>query len=122
MIKVLLLLALAGIALAGARLGDSPRDMAVKRLSVLAVFLAGSMAVLFPEAVTSVGQVIGVGRGTDLILYLLVVISALVWLGTYKRLARLDEQLTEIARAHALLDARGDASPSAGDEHRTPGA
>jgi small membrane protein len=104
-IKALLLICFALLALLGARLGDSPRDMAVKRLAVVAVFVAGSIAVLFPDLVTKVGQAVGVGRGADLVLYVLVVVSVLVWLGTYKRMTRLDEQVTDLARAHAILAA-----------------
>lgn len=107
-IQILLISAFAVLALAGARLGESPRDMAVKRLSVLVVFVLGSVAVIFPDVVTRVAQAVGVGRGTDLVLYLLVVVSALVWLGTYKRLSRFDDQLTQLARAHAILAAESE--------------
>lgn len=107
-IQILLISAFAVVALAGARLGDSPRDMAVKRLSILVVFALGSVAVIFPDVVTRVAQAVGVGRGTDLVLYLLVVVSALVWLGTYKRLSRFDDQLTQLARAHAILAAESE--------------
>ena len=116
-IKILLICSFALLALAGVRLGESPRDMALKRLAVLVVFVLGSLAVVFPEAVTFVARLVGVGRGTDLVLYVLVVLSALVWLGTYKRLSRLDDQLTQLARAHALLDARKPGGPGAGSRH-----
>lgn len=112
-IKLLLLAAFALLALLGARLGESPRDMALKRLAVLGLFLASSVAVLFPDAVTTVGRWVGVGRGTDLVLYLFVVVSVLVWLGTYKRMTRLDEQLTQLARAQALLRADLERRPPA---------
>ena len=105
-IKILLISSFAAVALLGMRLGDSPRDMAVKRLLVVIGFATGSLAVLYPEAVTFVAQLVGVGRGTDLVLYVLVVVSALFWLGTYKRLSRLDDQLTQLARAHAIHAAR----------------
>ena len=114
-IKILLISSFAILALAAARLGESPRDMAVKRLSVLVVFVLGSLAVVFPDAVTQVAQLVGVGRGTDLVLYLLVVVSALVWLGTYKRLSRLDDQLTQLARAHAILSAQTPSDPQPPD-------
>lgn len=110
-IKLILLACFAGLALAGARLGDSPRDTALKRIAVLAVFALGSLAVVFPDGVTALAQLVGVGRGTDLVLYVLVVLSVLVWLGLYRRLARADEQLTEVARALAIATAERAAPP-----------
>jgi small membrane protein len=109
MIKFLLVSSFLVLALFAARLGDSPRDVAVKRIAILVVFCLGSVAVVFPDLVTQVAQLVGVGRGTDLVLYMLVVVSVLIWLGTYKRLSRLDDQLTDLARAHAILATELDA-------------
>ena len=48
------------------------RHQAIRRLLLGGFVLLAVFAVLFPSVLTSVANVLGVGRGTDLLLYILV--------------------------------------------------
>jgi len=78
--------------------------LAATRLAGL--FLAGGavVAILAPNAVTRVANFVGVGRGADLVLYVLVVVFTFVCLGQYQQFRRLEEKLARLTRAHALLE------------------
>lgn len=54
---------------------------------------------------TRVAHLLGVGRGTDLVLYLLVVAVTLLALNTYLRFRAVERRLTELARDAALRTA-----------------
>ena len=88
--------------------------LAVRRVVGLLVLLGGIFAVLFPLAVTDVANAVGVGRGTDLVLYVLVMVFLFTSMSLYQRVSALDLQITEITRQLALLTAR-DPDPQ-GDE------
>jgi len=60
------------------------------------------VAVLFPEVTTTVANAIGVGRGADLLTYLLIVIVGFLTLALHRRIQVLQRQLTELARDIAL--------------------
>jgi hypothetical protein len=104
-IKLLLLVAFTAVAVATARLGPSPRHLAVRRLLAVALLLASGLAVLFPELVTSLARLLGVGRGTDLVLYVFVVVSAVTWLGVYRRITELETRITRLVRSQAIAEA-----------------
>ena len=77
------------------------------------VWIAAGLGIAFPELVQVVAVLLGIGRGADVVLYLFV----LLFLGTafflYARLRRQQQQVTELVRHLALLDARRgrDAAP-----------
>ncbi|MDQ6716354.1 MAG: DUF2304 domain-containing protein [Actinomycetota bacterium] len=60
---------------------------------------------LFPDAVTRVALLVGVGRGTDLVLYLLCLAFALVSVSLFLRLNEIHDRYVELARRLALLEA-----------------
>jgi hypothetical protein len=62
------------------------------------------VAVLWPAGVTWVAHRLGVGRGTDLVLYLLVVAVSFFALNTYLRFKALERKLTDLARSVALQE------------------
>jgi hypothetical protein len=70
------------------------------------LFLAfGVVAVLYPDTVTRLAQSVGVGRGTDLVLYGLVVAFAFAMINTYLRFREWELRQARLARALALRDA-----------------
>ncbi|MBR6470968.1 MAG: DUF2304 domain-containing protein [Victivallales bacterium] len=75
------------------------------RLFILAQFCVGVVLVLFPELANRVAALVGVGRGADLMLYLLllaVYAGALLAMAKFRRLER---QITELTRQVALYEA-----------------
>lgn len=76
------------------------------RFYVLMAMVVGVLSVLFPDALTSVANAVGIGRGADLLLYLSVVTFMLVSVVLYRRLALLERRYVELARQAALRNAR----------------
>jgi hypothetical protein len=75
---------------------------ALRRLVGLGVVLAGVASVIWPLAVTWAANRVGVGRGTDLVLYVLVIVFLFTTLAMYQRMHHLESKLTSLARAIAL--------------------
>lgn len=74
---------------------------------VLAVLLtaAAVVAVAVPDIPQAMAEQVGVARGTDLLLYGLVVVFALTSLGLYFRLRQMDVTLQRLARRIAIAEA-----------------
>ncbi|WP_370249993.1 DUF2304 family protein [Nocardioides sp.] len=104
-IKVLLVLSLAGAAALLVRGRPTALSLLLRRALTLAVVALGVVAVLLPDTVTDVAQLLGVGRGADLLLYVLCVTFLFVTIGLYLRLGQLHDRQVELARRHALLEA-----------------
>lgn len=72
---------------------------------VLLLFLLVGVAVLFilfPEWTNVLAQKLGVGRGTDLVLYLCIVLFYFVILKLYARMRKLEQQITDLIRKQAI--------------------
>lgn len=76
-----------------------------KRIGLVAFALLNVYAVLRPDDVTWLANRLGVGRGADLILYLLVIAFVLGMLNFYLRFKTMDRRLTELARTIAIREA-----------------
>jgi small membrane protein len=71
-----------------------------------AVLLSGAVVlVLFPGLTTRVAHLLGVGRGTDLLLYVSLVAGLHVALLLYLRTRELERKITDLTRASALRNA-----------------
>lgn len=114
-IKLILLGCLAGAALVLIRGKRSALSLLLRRSLTLVVIVVGGVAVLFPSAVTEVAQAVGVGRGTDLVLYLLCVTFLFVTIALYLRLNEIHDRYVELARRLALHES----DPQAHDESCT---
>lgn len=86
--------------------GGGARHQAVRRLLLLLFIVAAVVSIFFPQLLTFVANLVGIGRGADLLLY----ITVLVFLGfvatTYRQFRRMERDTTELARKVALLEAR----------------
>jgi hypothetical protein len=80
----------------------SSRREAFTRVSGLAFTGSWILAVLFPDLVTEVARAMGVGLGTNLVLYLLVVAFTFSTIANRLRTRQLEEKLAALARAQAL--------------------
>lgn len=87
------------------RSGQNVGIRASKRLAFGLFVLVNIYAVLRPEDVTAFARMVGVGRGTDLIVYLLVVAFVFGMLNTYLRDREISQHLTNLARQIAIRDA-----------------
>lgn len=84
------------------------KSLAVKRVLALLFALASAAAILFPQLLSIVANFLGVGRGTDLLLYGFIVASLLFVVMSLRAKARSDARVTNLARAVALIEARND--------------
>jgi len=108
MIKVILIAAT--IAFAAYMLRDrSGRLLAFRRLVGLGFVVAAVAAVLFPDALTWVANLVGVHRGTDLLLYGAIVVFLFTTAAAYQRIHHLEEQITKLTRELALRSVPTDA-------------
>jgi hypothetical protein len=60
-------------------------------------------AVLFPNITQDAAQLVGVGRGADLVLYLSIVVILFVLLHYYTKFVELQRKLTDMTREVAIL-------------------
>lgn len=105
-IQVLLILAMVAIAVYLLRATPSARHLAVRRLLVLIALLAGVVVILAPGLLTAVANALGIGRGTDLLLYGLIVVFLFYVVTDYKRSVQLSRANTQLARELTLAEAR----------------
>lgn len=103
-IKVLLLLSLAGAVLLALRDRFPVAGLALRRLAGVATLAGGAVAIVFPDLVTWIANIVGVGRGTDLVLYVLAVVSLFVWIAVYRRIRGLEDQIVALTRSQAIRD------------------
>ncbi len=78
------------------------RHQAVRRLLLLAFIAVAIVSALVPSLITDVARFVGVGRGTDLVLYLLFVAFLAFVATTYRRFRAMERQVTVLTRQLAL--------------------
>ena len=76
-----------------------------KRVALVLFAIANIYAVMRPDDLSAVAHVLGVGRGTDLVLYALVVAFMAGMFSTYQRFRVVDRRYTELARTVAIREA-----------------
>jgi hypothetical protein len=103
-IKLLLLAGILGAVVTALRSSTSMTYLAVRRVALLAFAGAAAVSVLSPSTLTWVANRVGVGRGTDLVLYGLVVVFLFVSIGVYQRIQHLEERIVRLTRTLALND------------------
>lgn len=104
-IQVLLICSIVGL-FALLRSRSSAKTRAWVKIGYIAFVLAGVYAVLRPDDTTVVANWLGVARGTDLMLYVLIVAFIFTTLSTYMRFKDLEFRYAALARAVALANAR----------------
>ena len=78
---------------------------ALKRLAFLGFIALTVVAILWPDGVTWIANKLGIGRGADLVLYLLFGAFVFVSVNTYFRFKVQEARFTDLARAIAVRDA-----------------
>src|SRR5690625_3223725 len=121
-IQLLLLIGIALVTVLLTRSTADARHQAVRRVLLALFALVTAAAILFPEIVGRVAELVGVGRGTDLLLYLLVIAFLSFIATSLRRVKMLDRRITALTRVLALLQARQEAAglPTA-DQPGRPG-
>jgi hypothetical protein len=92
--------------------GRGARTQAARRLGLLIFAALAVWSILFPTVWNRFAKLVGVGRGTDMVLYALVVAFLSFTLTTYVRFREFEARYTKMARRLAL-DEAGPARASA---------
>ena len=111
MIKVILVGLILVALVWGLRHRDDVGLRAGRRLAALALASFAIVAVLAPDFTTRLANAVGIGRGTDLLLYGLVMTFVFTTAALYFRCRDIERRLAEITRAVALRDATTDGGP-----------
>src|SRR4051795_12830566 len=72
------------------------------RLVAIALFSMATFLVLFPGVTTDIANTLGVGRGTDLLVYIGLLAGIHAFLLLYMRTRLLERKLTDVVRATAI--------------------
>lgn len=114
LIKILLLGAIAVFAILAFRGSRRASYRLLWRVYGVLVAVAAVVSVLFPDSLTTIAEAVGVGRGADLLLYVLVVTFMLTSVVLFRRVGVLERRYTELVRSVALQRARLPDEPTAG--------
>jgi len=104
-IKVILIVVLVAFAAFLMLPGKGARHLALRRLSMLLLLVVLVVAVIFPSLVTQLANFVGVGRGTDLLLYGLIVVFIGNSLVQQRRHRKTELEITRLARLFAIENA-----------------
>ncbi|OIJ33264.1 MULTISPECIES: DUF2304 domain-containing protein [unclassified Microbacterium] len=104
-IQVLLIAAIVILAVFMMRRTGADSHLAIRRLLMGLFVVVAVLSVLFPQWLSWLAQLVGVGRGTDLVLYGLIVMFLAFVYSQYRRNVALQRQLTLLARKISLLEA-----------------
>lgn len=99
---------------------SSSTNLALRRLGGLLFVAVSAVSILWPSIVTWMANKLGVGRGTDLVLYALVVAFLFVSVALYQRIHELESRLARLTRAQALASGLAPSDPEGIDAGDNP--
>lgn len=81
------------------------RNRLATRLFIIAQLLVGAVLAIDPGLAQWMAELVGVGRGTDLLLYIMVLLIYAAGMVALAKFRRLERQITALTREIALLKA-----------------
>jgi small membrane protein len=102
LIQIILILAVLFLLLFFLRHHGKSKTAASVKIGFSLFMVFGLLAVLLPEEVTVLAKFLGVGRGTDLLLYGMVVSFGFATINTYLRFKELELRYAKLVRAVAI--------------------
>ncbi|WP_287928693.1 DUF2304 domain-containing protein [Arthrobacter sp.] len=112
-VQIALVLAVVTVSLALMRGGSNARHLAIRRIMLILFAFVAGLSIFFPGMLTHIARFFGIGRGTDLVLYGLIV-SFLVYMATtYQRFRHMETTMTKLSRRVALDEVNRRQSPAA---------
>ncbi|HEX7710435.1 MAG TPA: DUF2304 domain-containing protein [Sphingomonadaceae bacterium] len=78
------------------------RSLPIVRWGLFAVVLVGYIFIWMPSLTTQIAELVGIGRGADLILYIWIILNLFLILRLHIKLREQSEALTKLARQLAL--------------------
>lgn len=111
-VQILLVLAVGYGALALIRGGANAKHQAIRRVVGLAFFVFAALSIFFPDVLTSFARFLGIGRGTDLVLYGLVILFMITQATAALRNRQQEVNVTRLARHIAVAEAETPWAPA----------
>ena len=68
------------------------------------LWVIGGAAVIFPDSTGRIAEIVGVGRGVDVVVYIAVVVLFFLLFKMYNRLNTMEGEITKLVRLLALHD------------------
>lgn len=104
-IQTILLAAILGLMVYLLQNRQTARLRAWKKLLLFLFMLFAAVSILWPQTMTDIAHLVGVGRGTDLLLYGFVICFVFFVLATYLKFKEMEQQYVKLARQIALVEA-----------------
>jgi small membrane protein len=76
----------------------------------IVLWTAAAVSIAHPETLVTIARFLGIGRGTDLVLYLSILFMFVAMFLIYLRFRRMDEQITMLVRHIAIREGLADDS------------
>lgn len=119
-IKILLLVAILVAATYLARATANAKNVALRRILLVCFVLIAIISILNPGLTTRVANFVGVGRGTDLLLYLLIIAFLSYAVASFRRMNTFENRITDLARELAIARSKpGGLEPAPDPSDRT---
>ncbi|RLY94621.1 DUF2304 domain-containing protein [Kocuria tytonicola] len=112
-VQIVLILAVAYGALTLVRGGANAKHQAIRRLAAVAFFFFAAVSILVPDLVSGAARALGIGRGTDLVLYGLVVLFMISQYSAAQHRREEQVSITRLARHIAISEAEKPWDPDA---------
>lgn len=96
------------------------RAQAIRRIGLVLFAAFAAVSILFPAVWNQIATIVGVGRGTDMVLYALVVAFLSFTVTTYLRFRDLETNYTRLARRIALESVVRDQAPDRDESSHDP--
>ncbi|GAA3944390.1 DUF2304 domain-containing protein [Pseudoclavibacter caeni] len=106
LIKIVLIVAFGLLALYLIAPISGQRGLAIRKIVYLLLFAGAALAVLFPSWISQLARSLGIGRGTDLLLYGLIVVFLGVSFSLRRKIKMQEVAITELARSIAIDNPR----------------
>lgn len=101
-VQIVLVLAVVMVAFALMSGGSNARHLAIRRILLMAFAAAAVFSIFFPEILSAVASFLGIGRGTDLVLYGTIICFFVYMATTYQRFRSMEISITKLSRRLAL--------------------
>ena len=97
------------------------RDRIAVRAGLMwsAIWIAGSLTVMFPDSTKILAGLLGISRGVDVLLYFALFVGLAALYGIYMRFRKVERQITILTREIAILEHLSETSR---DREKTDGS
>ncbi|WP_218714197.1 DUF2304 domain-containing protein [Arthrobacter sp. BF1] len=112
-VQIVLVLAVIIVSLALMRGGSNARHLAIRRIMLVLFACVAALSIFFPGLLSQLARFFGIGRGTDLVLYGLIVSFLVFMATTYQRFRHMETTLTKLSRRIAVDEVMRTQSPEA---------